>query len=831
MMPLQFPFPSAACGTPSAVNVMQGMRRGIFPALGAGALSVFNRPVADLPSAVPAEGRRIASAVAHEAIAWGTDIGFTAALRQAAQCVPGAQLSLAAFQAFSALSDLSRGEMIQALLRIPPSVWLTPSCVEALHAVLLKCLPEVVVQLEGHPLLLLSLGVCGLLYARQSDCPDGSPRSVSGKAIITLLGCLRAGVRALAVLRPLRPVHASSRPALAGSAAPSFDGHPAPPQQAGSSTGHMIAFLEHSFPATRACLQQRLDAPGDLPALDAWPLPGGTALQHGAAAAGQQRSAATTGHRHRHTFSVRRIHNHARAPDERGTAMAPASARAPATSSTLATHSVAVLLSADATTDAAASDDDGADSPAQTAVIPAASCLAFHTTATALHQARMLRGGNAVIRFCLHPLTAPIFVHTFAQTGPHDLTGHSWMVSFAVRERVPAELRLLDVYRYGQIAQMGSRAETYRMPLNEHEVQSVLTVSVLSQAQPLHSDVASDRIMPPNSFKIVRFQELAGTPRTFIAYHLNLSSEHGKGVKAGFLEIQSDAEGGVFVVDEDSGLTVAARRLGRLADAIERISGCAFRPDADLPRSHYDERGALRLTHSAHLYVRQADLHALAPPYTRQHYNASLAFIDPVEIKQGKRPTGAILFRACFTIAGSWLAYVDEQGARGKLNLTPGNGHRGVIAKADNGHGLAFIQQHGLEGTEITMARLVERLESHGMTCVPWKSGGMLSLGRHTHGVTLHRAEHEGEIWEPYLRSWFSVTSDAVKYVDHDGNHGQLQLSRDGDDAPAHFLLTDPPSTAAGRFADANGLSPRLVYTLDDIAAVLNANGYVRIPA
>lgn len=476
------------------------------------------------------------------------------------------------------------------------------------------------------------------------------------------------------------------------------------------------------------------------------------------------------------------------------------------------------------------------------------SCLRFHHTSEAWRQVLKSRFEPAHLRFCVHEKAVPLFRQVL-RLNSLDEDQRRWIVTTAVREHLPpAPGQQIRKYSgLGQILRHQARGPT---ALGSDEVYAVSTISVLPERKLRAHHVEGMRILPQNSFKLIRHAPPGSAPRMLIAYFINRPTGAETGVKAGLLEVAM-GDHNFTLVDPDLGTQFSSDTLDDLVAGIEKISGCRYRPDADaIPWVNRPLRGHLPVIDGLHLFVREEALSGSIAPYERLPYNTDLNFFAPVPFQFLDGLVSGMLFRNSFTIIGGSVVFVDDLGQLGTLQFSSGGPEdRCYTLERHGGFERQFIREHGLqEGETYGMEEVAEILENYDLIGLspedipppapkPRLDGFHVALRAVAinESVAVDTAGNGHLLPPPEMdsralpRSTFRFDDNEVLYVDHDGKQGVLKFISNGSHG-RHFMLAGDNGDHALRFARTNGIDAGSVLVQDEIIWALVGNGFVQIP-
>lgn len=789
------------------------------------------------------ELRALCDGVSSQMIGWGTAIGFSRLVQLAERLAPGISCPWVAYQAFCALSDAARGNLLRAVQAMPVAALMPATAQRTLADGLRPFLPAGSSTATGHQGVVMGLACFALLHELTRQLPVQTPRSRWVPALLQNLRRLRAALNVVGGLQGICNAQAGDRRALAAT------GHP----------------------------------PGCCPTL----LPGADAARRKGKPVlpGRRRPQLSALHPARPRFNVRRVAarnrrigrlphsqgrgSHGMPPGNIGdsankdslvwtlpkkTALpATPSVRSHGTTTPAARAGTQNVGGADAArplrpspgtvvpaTDRPASTGPG-PSPEGAALLP--SCLHFHRMREAEVQLRKLRMDRNPVRFCVHDRARPAFEWMLESPRSSGDDPDHWMVALPVHERYPTALRHARIRKYNGLRQLQASAPRNATDVGPDELFVVLTVSVIADHRLHHLGVPGDQILPRNSFSLIEHTELDGDVRRFIVYFIHRAGGVVQGARAGFLDIERD--GDTFsITDPETEFGFSSDNLDDLLAGMEKVSGCRYRPDANaLPLLHRHRVDDLPPTPSLNRFVGAAAAHTLDTHGRGSvHFNAELRLIETVAFVHSGGHGGRLL-RTCFTLVGQDLIAVDDRGAVRTLRFSADPHQPGLhVLSQHRGFDAQFLREHGLmQGERYPRQEIIDILENYGMTFLPLNATVVPTpVARmdafYIEAPALHPepATDPGTIVEVTdaqrldALSSFRVQDDRISYVDHDGSRGVLMLSgsvRQGQ----RLMVAAGNSPAAFEFARGNHLRVGRIYTLHAITAALFDNGFVQV--
>lgn len=837
---------SHACSTASAPDVGRTLIRLASPLLpGRVTSAVRNQALPGTPPTVVQhhdtplrEARAVLDGISSQMIGWGTAVGFTRLLALAEGVAPGISVPWVAYQAFCALSDAARGDLLRCLQALPFGAILPTQLRTALSPLLQCVVPAGLPDARHHHDVIIAVGSCALLYELTRQQPVEIPRSRVGRALLQRLAQLRAVLNVVGGLhQPDNPADVSSsvQPATRLLSSPAVGAWPLPGAAARSGKGNAAAPARppappRPNPRTRFTIKllprRHPGHPGKAAATGAGAaaatgesggIAGSYSVGNGLGTVGSGNGVGAGDANKEAMFGVlpsKKKDRTAKSADEYNKPADKTGGRPtqPRPTRRVATGPGKAVRATDSTT-------VPATSPSDDAVLP--SCVHFHHVQEAMRQVRKARFDANPLRFCVDDRARPAFETVFDTASEPRAHRRDWMVSLPLRERYAVALRDARIKKYSGLGELHLQARRDSSTLGSDDLYTVVTISVLS-GQHLHRHhVADTQVLDPGTFRLIEHAQLDGQVQRVLAYYIERESGSDPGVRAGFLRVEQDATGFV-VADEDSALTFSSDSLDALLAGIERVSGWRYRSAGTSPSSPAP----------CTLFVRQRSSTDAA-----LHFNRRLPFFDTVRIGRNGR-----LLRMCFVISGGMVTVVDAQGKPRTLVFTRVDGEGDLYSlNAQRPEGRRFIQSLELEaGCAYALQDVAGTLEQNGfiqLTTEVVARSAPSARPAHLHvqrgdaqdwtAVVLEAGE-SGEIIAPPLFSTFHVTDERIDYVDHDGTAGVLRLRPEAL-TPGLLQIAASNEPHALSFAAQSGMEQGRGYTMATLAQLLHTHGFVQV--
>ena len=858
---------SIPCSTPTVFNAGRMLASLVAPLLpGTMPVTVCNR------FARPGQGRAremraLLDGASSQMIGWGTATGFKHLIALAEQVAPGISVPFTAYQAYCALTDASRYNLIRCLQTLPLAA-LVPAQLQAVLApVLGSCLPGPgAIQWQDH--LVIGIACCAVLYELGRTAPVEVPHSPVGRALLRCLAQLRAlsnivaGLQQVANAAPrgllplpgtvagcggAAPPRASAWPlpgALArsgkGGVAPPKVRPAAPPRQSSRARLTVNMSPRRQLPQPRPGKGVVAGVGASAAGGDGSGIAGGFGASGAGAGSGGGGGGGSAGESNKEVLfpvmQAKKPDSKAKSPTDSDKSSEAARGR-PATS----THHTAPRPPADSAAEQRAPQPPGVAVATITVQSLLPSCLKFQITEEAIRQVRKARFDRAPTWFCVRDRARPLFNRLFDTADEPRSHGVSWMVALPVHERPAPALREAPIRKYAGLGQLHRNAPHTASALGEDALYTVATLSYLGDHALRRHHVSSSQVLLPGCFKLVSHLQLDGRTRWLMAYAIPHRGGGAGGVRAGFMRITPGPEG-FTLQDDESGLAFSSKSLDELASGIERVSGWRHQheavslPWADPPHVDGDAPGnplSLFLRHP-HGVAAAGGAHAL--PFDR-----NLQFFEPIHFGRGRR-----LLRTCFTATDHMIVLVDARGTLRTLvfGREATDGDRRVL-NAQRPEGRAFVHDLGLEpGLSYAVQDVIGTLEHNGYTRMPDapdedaaagpgpQAGAypmrILADSRRSRPPLVLEAGESGEIIAPPILSSFHLMGHRIDYVDHDGSMGTLVLEPQGT-SPQRFHLAAGITAEAREFARINGLLAQDGHTLIELQTLLYEQGFVQI--
>lgn len=885
---------TTACGTPSLLNIPRWLRQhvAVLPSTPLRGLANSALPPRPNPPPAPTSSRlALLDALAPELVDWGVSALTSRAVQAAEGLVPGISLPHTAYQTLSAVNAAVRGDLLRALQCLPVTALAPAVVLDQLRQHLHALLPTGWDRLPDQRDVVMAVACTAVLreLARQGA-------SASTSALTDVCRCalrqLRAGCNVMAGVTRIAnlPAPLEAPAVLAGPPAAS-----APP-----SNTTAIA-----FPFATAQMQAGLPDTANASSASAWPLQGTSAATKprppgmpGVSGSKPKTPVHATRHRHgKQGFQIRRplrrggdVGRRARGnalnrgrhrPDHEpgGNAdtrfqLAPGPQSAPKESlmnagskSNVKKPRKAAAWDPDKAKSVSRTHDDASANAARPAsqtsllgVLPQApsaknatlpSCVRFHDLGEALRQTRKARFDALPIHFCVHEKALGVFDQIFAALYIKPGTRGETILPAYIREDVSDGARDVPIRKYTGMGQLQRSEQRQTTTLDEDELIAVMTISVLPDHRLRQVAMSGERILAPNSFKLVQHTQLGGENRTFIAYFINTVDAGASGIKPGFLEINVGHRQ-LSVTDPETGLVFSSDTLDDFVAGLEQVSGCRFLPDADAsPVASTHERGDVPIIPFVNLFVRDEAARTAQPPHIRQLVNTTLGFFSPTYHSSLDGLHGTPLFRTCFAIFDDSVVFVDRQGQPGTLELSAVEPHTHLhtLARHD-GVEAQFIQDHGLiQGQQYELEEIADILENYGMHRLPFADetppapvprldafhvgADAVAFGKELlyppADPPLPTTTPDDIPLETVLSSTFRLLDNQLFYVEHDGTEGVLRFESASAAGPRSLSTADVNDVQALAFARRIGIVEGLYYAPEEVAWRLNGNGYVRL--
>lgn len=478
---------------------------------------------------------------------------------------------------------------------------------------------------------------------------------------------------------------------------------------------------------------------------------------------------------------------------------------------------------------------------------PLPRCLRFGDASEAVRQVHKTRFQPELgqVKFCVHPRAAHVFEWVFGEEVMQGDTRADWMIPALIQETVSVAATGRGIRKYHGLGQLERQETRPALPLGHDQLYAVMTISLLPDHRMRHKEIDGARVLLRNSFKLVNYAPLDGPNRLFLAYFLHRDVP-SPGIRAGFMEVSAD-RAGFSVVDERSGFAFSSDRMDDFIDGLQRISGCRFRPDVDLPPLlHVQYHLSHPRSDDLNMFIGQAAARVEGAGNDRPLFDGQLRFFSPVPfllVTPERRITGT-LFRTCFMIVSDQIFYVDVQGRQGVVTLAE-SGEPGLpfVVRRHHGRAHRFIRDHGLvAGHRYAMDTIVAALENYAMTRLPSQSDPVeqgIPGGRwdnfHVHTGRFDRpriatdsAPADETTRQP--RSTYTFSRSTLEYVEHDTSAGRL-LFKPVDYAQRRLVMNDENEFTSEQFARRNGIYPGVEYSVIEINTLLQGNGYVLVNA
>lgn len=345
-------------------------------------------------------------------------------------------------------------------------------------------------------------------------------------------------------------------------------------------------------------------------------------------------------------------------------------------------------------------------------------CLRFHPARSPVAQLAKTRFLRVDTDFCVRGNETALFEAALTADGQTEGDAVYWMQSTAVRRALAPRLRTRQIRKYSGVGQLRRAESRDALPIGDDEIYSVLSISVLPDRAVRHHPVDDSQILEKNSFRLMRVAGLDGAPRLFIAYFLNRAAEVCRGVKAGFMEIQTSADTPFSLTDDNGGWTFSSDSLPDFIIGIERLSGCRYL-SADGGGDALPAVTSLPAARS--LFVREPATWCGKDDYDVQTLNEAMPLFTLRRLQLATRSRHVDLYRQSFMLLEDRMIYSDVEG---RLHTVPlareGGGQDACVLGHPDGAAARFLDAMGLRaGGRYQTLALVEQLESNGWTWMP----------------------------------------------------------------------------------------------------------------
>lgn len=397
---------------------------------------------------------------------------------------------------------------------------------------------------------------------------------------------------------------------------------------------------------------------------------------------------------------------------------------------------------------------------------------------------------------------------------------------------------------------------------------SVLTLSVVEDAVLRQKGIESKYILPENSFKLFKAPGPLESDRYFIGYHIN-RCRYNQGFNAGILPLNIESER-FLVEDNTTGLTFSGDSVNAFIEGLKKVSGLEYHYTQTF-RQPSSESSLLEreLLNSQSLFIRKnvtQKAFCLA-----DSLNEELKFLSPVVVNHTENDRQYMLYRTCFTLVGSSLIYVNQQGEKGEFRLEslPKSSLRYLVqpqsasdARFYNLFGFVHQQPYNKEA-------LITHLENMGFHYLVMEedtnvvlrpredefyvnykediAGEIEDAIYETEGDEIDEAEEattdeieagtttestsiqvKNDIVSGYYNCFF-LKENMLYYYDQDGEYGALPF-KPSDRLPL-LMLDEDNMQPENRIFYANiSLVPGLDYNKTEIINLLQTRGYVNFP-
>lgn len=844
------PHPSAAAGAFArpfnAARWLQDIAQPLLPGRLVPRLQNAPVPPPRADQGLSRELRALCDGASSQMFSWGASIGVARLLQFAERLAPGISCPLVACQAFCALSDVARGNLLRAVQAMPMTA-LTPALLQQRIADGMRPFLPAGFATAGHQDLVMGLACCAALYELTRNHPVQTPRSAWAATLLQTLGRLRAALNVVGGLQAICNLPAADPHALAGART----GQAActallPGADAGGAKAKPVVpvrrrpqFASMGRPRPRFNVRRIPARQRNLGRMRQRHGPGGQSGPPIHTTANRNKESLLWPLPNRPAVRARpSIRDHyTRLGEARSRVQQPAGAdvgrpdRRPPANVELTTTEPDTM--APATTE-----------PTLTgAADPLPSCLHFHRLHEAEVQVKKLRREPQPVRFCVHDRARPAFEWMLEWPRPGSDDPRHWMVALPVHERYDPALREAQISKYSGLGQLQTRAPRNTSALGDDELFVVLTVSVVPDHRLHHLEVPGNQILPRNSFSLIEHTELDGDTRQFLVWFIHRPAGVARGTRAGFIEIERD-DGNYIIADPETGFSFFSDNLDDLLAGVEKVSGCHFRPDADdlpvLQRYRIDDVPAMP---TLNRFIGEAAAHTGgAPGMGTTDFNPELRFFEPVAFGHLGGHSGRLL-PSCFTLVGQDLVAVDEKGTLCTLRFLadPQQPELHILMRHEGKADAQFIREHGLVQDERYLRQeIIDIVENYGMTYLPLDETVPAEQRSRLDAFYIDASvAHPGHPGDPdslqdaieplpvRLLSSFWVVDERIHYVDNDGSRGTLILAVDNQQGPRVRVAADN-TPAALAFARSNDIRTDRFYAMPAILAALFRHGYVQ---
>lgn len=834
MTPSSSQTPAARCGAlPSfnAARILSAMVSVLTP--GRAISNIRNAPpFADLSrsgsAAHPAsrEIRAVADGVATELIGVGATIVLTRLLAAAERLAPGITIPCTIWQTVTAVSAARRGELLQAVQRLPVSALAPAVLHDALTPLmrhLMQPLPETDVDATD---LLLGMACFAVLYEMVRQDPLEVTVTVAGRSFLYRLRQLRAVTTVLVGLHhraepadalsvsacqlhvPLcAPVSFGAWPPGAAAATASKAKAPPPKHPPGTSSRKMSSASR--LGRVGGSVRRHRGGPGKGVVHTARSDVGYGGVAGVGSAGGTGGAGSDSSNKEAMFFSVpgsKPDHPVSPVHSDKVSSRVRVPAKVPAINEV----------------DMAAARQTGSRigaGPVPHAVVPLPPCLRFHHIGDAVRQIMKARFYPHPVRFCVHDRARLAFAGLFDSDHRTWVRAENVIAAIPIREDV--RHRAHDpIVRYAGIGQLHRQPAKSPRPLGHDDLYVMATISTAEAQRLPHRRVDPANVLSLNHFRLIHYIGLQDRVRLLLAYAFQRCNGTVTDVSAGFLQVEHH-EGVYSLEDPESDFVFSSDTLEGLVSGIERLSGWPLQSGTgalQLPRDTAPSGGI------NNLLVSMEDVDTAVPCSRLGRLERRTRFLQPVSFGA----QGVQLLRTCFTFQAN-LAYIaDADGMQYTLVFSPAHRDDGrMILNAQRGPGRELLISLGLNaGSIYSQQEITDVLEDQGYTHLPLADA--TPAPRVPDRLTSAEQPDEApKIFTPL--SSFQLERQTLRFVDHDGTEGELSL-RAVAGSSHHFWLDTHQTPASEAFLQRIGLDTERNYTVEEIENFLYDDGFVQTP-
>lgn len=452
-------------------------------------------------------------------------------------------------------------------------------------------------------------------------------------------------------------------------------------------------------------------------------------------------------------------------------------------------------------------------------------CLQVDDERVARLLVRQQRYRPPLIRFCVDSSDTPWFKGLFGGAAVTTRGMGRWMISELLHERVPHTLRPLSVRTYdGQDDVPLDTPPAWRW-LGDERIFAMLTVSLMDE--PLRREAAGWplRFMERNTFRMMQHPAVDGEDLLCMAYFLHREGEGERGVNAGFLEVEFNPAGQLAVTDSTHGSAVVGDTLHAFIASIEKLTGLRH---ADSGMDALDGGMAPR---ARNLFVDIEQTRSLRSPGQHLPLNQALDLFSPVLVQVDGYPVPFTMYLGSFLQMSDKILFADARGHGGALRFIANDSHRDARElRCDTLEACTFAALHGLQsGQRYTADEVAHVLQENGLLPMPHSvppeqpADNRMHMQRDEPGAARARSSPAA-----LPTSTFLVDEGRVRYTDHDGWSGSLQLRPVQGTAGAGRKWADPGTDP--RVSARMKLLPGRAYTEAEIRELMKRDGFEDAP-